>query len=276
MAKELKSLRSPRVAIQEDYLDVATYRRLKTLAPAVHVVLSKGLVERLVEAKEPAEIRSIRAAAQISGQAFEHVLRQIRPGTTELEISAEISFLHKRLGGEADAFEPIVASGRRSSFPHARATSRKISHGDVVLLDFGCVVNGYRSDITRTVFVGKATSRMRRVYSSVLEAHHMAIEQACPFMRAKDLDAVARQHLRQAGIARHFVHSLGHGLGLQVHEGPRISPKSTDILRPGNVVTIEPGVYIPTLGGIRIEDDILITNSGSELLSHANTDLLIL
>jgi len=274
-ARSIALMRSPRVAVEAEHLDLEQYRRLRKLSPRARIFPSRGIVEGLSEIKEDREVRSIAKAATISDKTFEHILRRIRPGVTELDIASEISFLQKRFGGEGDAFEPIVAGGRRSSLPHARATRRKIANRDIVLLDFGCVVRGYRSDITRTVVVGKASANVRRIYSAVLAARNTAVENARAGLKARDLDQIARQHLAGAGLARYFIHSLGHGLGLQVHEGPKISPLSSDILKVGNVVTLEPGVYIPSLGGIRIEDDVLITNSGCKVLSHADTELQV-
>jgi Xaa-Pro aminopeptidase len=206
---------------------------------------------------------------------FGKIKRLIRPGVTELDIAAEISYLHRQLGGERDAFEPIVASGRRSALPHARATGKRIKHGDLVILDFGCSVNGYHSDITRTMVVGRASGEARRMHAAVLSASDEAIKSARAGMPAKELDRVARKEITGAGMAKYFVHALGHGLGIQVHERPRISALSKDILKAGNVVTIEPGVYIPSVGGVRIEDDVLITKSGCEVLSHTSKELFV-
>ncbi len=251
------------------------YRKLRRLVPGVRLVPVEGLVEALTEVKEDSEVRHIQAAVSISERVLGKILHRIRPGVTELDIAAEISCLHRKFGAEGDAFEPMVASGRRSALPHSRPTRNRIKNGDIVVLDLGCSMNGYHSDITRTVAVGKASQEVRRMYAAVLSASNKALENAHALLPARELDHIARRQIAAAGLARYFVHSLGHGLGIQVHEGPRISPLSHEVLKAGNVVTIEPGVYVPSLGGVRIEDDVLITESGCKPLSHARRELLI-
>jgi Xaa-Pro aminopeptidase len=234
-----------------------------------------GLIESLVSRKEPGEIKSIRKAAGISDAVFKLIVRKIRPGVRERELAAEISFLQKKFGADGDAFEPIVASGKRSALPHARPTSRAIRKGDLVLLDFGCTVDGYCSDMTRTISVGPASTRTRSLYASVLEARNLAVSLVCPGVAVRELDSRVRQHFRKAGLSRFFTHSLGHGIGLQVHERPRVSSMSNEVLAPGNVITIEPGIYIPSIGGIRIEDDVLVTTGGCQVLNNATRELLV-
>src|SRR5262249_41885296 len=186
----------------------------------------------------------------------------------EADISAEISYRQRLYGAEADAFETIVASGVRSALPHGRASAKKIRAGDMVTLDFGCVVDGYHSDLTRTVAVGRAQAELKKIYAVVREAHSRATDAAVNGMKTKDLDARAQDYTREGGYSKYFRHSLGHGLGLQIHEAPRISVMSTATLRTGNVITIEPGVYIPGLGGVRIEDDVVIRNGACEVLNR--------
>lgn len=252
----------------------AHYRTLRKLFPGVSFASTRDLVEEIMLVKDEEEIASIRRAAKISDRVFNEVRHMIRPGVRELEVAAEISYLHRRYGAEGDAFEIIVASGERSALPHARASSKHIRSGELVTLDFGCVVNGYHSDITRTICVEKASRRARQLYEAVLDAQRAAIESARAGMWARDLDAVARKRIVRAGLGTYFQHSLGHGLGLHVHERPRVSRRSTEQLKAGSVITIEPGVYIPGFGGVRIEDDVLLHDTGCELLSNAPKDFV--
>jgi Xaa-Pro aminopeptidase len=248
---------------------------LRKLFPSVAFASTSDIVEEAMLAKDEHEIGMIRRAVRISDRVFEKVLDAIRPGVNELEISAEISYLHKSLGAERDAFETIVASGERSAFPHARASQKKIRSGELVTLDFGCVVDGYNSDITRTVIVGKANMRAKRMYEAVCEAQQEAINSAKAGMWARDLDAVARKSIGRRGYGKFFNHSLGHGLGLHVHERPKVSQLSTERLRAGSVITIEPGVYIPDFGGVRIEDDVLLTANGCVVLNEATKEFIV-
>ena len=226
--------------------------------------------------KDDHEVEMIRRAVGISDKVFDDVLKVIRVGVRELEVAAEISYLHKSLGAERDAFETIVASGERSALPHARATEKKIKAGELLTLDFGCVVNGYNSDITRTIAIGKTSIRAKRMYDVVREAQQEAIESAKGGIWAKDLDAVARKRIERLGYGKYFNHSLGHGLGLHVHERPKVSQLSKERLRSGSVITIEPGVYLPKFGGVRIEDDVLLTESGCVVLNKATKEFIVI
>lgn len=264
------------VGFESEVVTYAQYRILKKLFPGVSLIPTKGIVEGIALVKEKEEVEHIRAAIRISDRVFEGVLRSIRAGVSELDVAAEIPYLHRKYGAEKDAFEPIVASGERGSLPHARATTKRIRNGELVTLDFGCTVCGYNSDITRTVAVGKVSQKARRIYDVVLGAQLDAIESAKGDMSAKDLDGVARKRITKEGYGKYFIHSLGHGLGLQVHERPRVSFLSTERLLRGSVITVEPGVYIPGFGGVRIEDDVLLTARGCEVLSSAPKEFMII
>ena len=263
------------VGFESHVLTYTQYRTLKKLVGGVLFVSTRDLVENIALVKDAKEIESIRSAVQISDRVFDEVLRSIKPGVAELEVAAEIAYLHKKYGAEKDAFEPIVASGERGSLPHARASSRKIKNRELVTLDFGCTVNGYNSDITRTVAVGGASIHARKIYSVVLDAQLESIGGAKPGTPARDLDAIARNRIAKEGYGKYFIHSLGHGLGLQVHERPRVSALSNERLVAGSVITIEPGVYIPHVGGVRIEDDVLLTPGGCEVLNTATKEFMI-
>ena len=264
-----------KVGFESHYVSYAQYRTIKKLCPSVSFVPTMDLVERLALLKDVGEIASIQKAVDISDKVFGEVLSMIKPGMEERTVAAEISYLHKHFGAEGDSFETIVASGSRGSLPHARASSKRIQKGEMVTLDFGCVVNGYNSDITRTLAVGRASRRAREIHRVVLDAQTCAIDAARGGMSARELDAVARTQISRAGFGKYFIHSLGHGLGLHVHERPRISSLSKEHLQAGNVITIEPGVYIPNFGGVRIEDDILLTETGCRVLNSAPKELLI-
>jgi Xaa-Pro aminopeptidase len=265
-----------RVGIQEQYLPVGELNKLKKLFRTAKFVPTAGLVESLAAVKDDDEIAKIRAAVKLTDEVFDEVLAFIKPGVKELDIAAEVSYRHRLKGAEADAFEPIVASGVRGALPHARATRKTIRKGEMVTLDMGCRLNGYHSDLTRTVAVGKPPAELRRVYGIVREAQQRAVDAAAGGLSARALDAVARSFIRRHGYGTYFNHSLGHGLGLQVHEAPRLSKLSKETLASGNVVTIEPGIYIPNLGGVRIEDDVVIRNGTADVLNRAPKELLIL
>lgn len=264
-----------RVGFEAQYITYAQYRMLRKLFPGVSFASTRELVEEVMVVKDEEEIENIRQAARISDRVFDEVLDIIRPGIPELEIAAEISYLHKTMGAERDAFDTIVASGARSALPHARASQKCIRNGELVTLDFGCVVNGYNSDISRTVAVGRPSQRVRRMYEAVRAAQQEAIESARGGMLARDLDAVARKRIVRAGFGKLFHHSLGHGLGLHVHERPRVSRLSKERLMAGSVITIEPGVYVPEFGGVRIEDDVVLRENGCDVLNTAPKDLLV-
>lgn len=265
-----------RVGIEGNYLPYAEYQKLKKTFKRVRFVPQADLVESISAIKDEREIELITKAARISDKVFHQVLGLLRPGIRELEISAEISYLHKTSGAERDAFETIVASGSRGALPHGVASEKRIRKGEFVTLDFGCVYRGYCCDITRTVAIGDPGRKLRQVYQIVCDAQVHAIEAAKTGMVAKELDKVARNYITKKGFGQYFGHSLGHGIGLQIHEPPRISSQSTYKLQQGNVITIEPGIYLPGLGGVRIEDDIVVTNGKSVVLNKAPKELIIL
>ncbi len=266
---------SHKIGFESNQVTYAQYRTLRKLFPAASFASTSDIVEEVMVSKDDRELELIRRAVGISDHVFREILSMVRPGVCELDIAAEISFQHKSLGAERDAFETIVASGERSALPHARASGKKIKHGELVTLDFGCVVGGYHSDITRTIVVGKANVRIRKMYDAVREAQQEAINAAKSGMWARDLDAVARKSIVRRGFGNFFNHALGHGLGLHVHERPKVSHQSTERLRNGTVITIEPGVYIPEYGGVRIEDDVVVTDTGCVVLNEAPKDLIV-
>ena len=231
---------------------------------------TQGLVAKLRERKDADEIVKMRRAAALGCKLFEGVLTNLSAGETEAEIALAMEFEARRAGAEAMSFETIVASGKRSALPHGRASAAKLPHHGFVTLDFGVLLDGYCSDMTRTVHLGRATTREWDVYHSVLEAQQAGVSAVVPDARCGDVDEAARSVLRKAKLERWFTHSTGHGVGLEIHEGPRIAAKQEQVLKPGMVITIEPGVYLPDEFGVRIEDMVLVTEKGHEVLTKAS------
>jgi Xaa-Pro aminopeptidase len=265
-----------RVGFESESVTYSQYSLFKQAIGRVVLIPSHEFVEGLALTKDPSEIASIKRAVEITEQVLHDVLPCIRPGVRESEIAAEVSYRHRRLGADGDAFEPIVASGERSALPHAKATENRVRSGDLITIDIGCRVGGYCSDLTRTYAVGRIGREQRKVYGIVLAAQREAVDAASAGMAASALDAVARSRIAAEGYGRFFSHSLGHGLGLRIHERPRISRLSGDQLETGSVVTIEPGIYLPERFGVRIEDDIVLTSTGCTVLTGAPKELRIL
>jgi Xaa-Pro aminopeptidase len=226
-----------------------------------------SLVSRLREVKDSNEIAKLRAAAVLGCELFDGLLTYMEPGLRETEVSATLEFAARLGGAEGMSFETIVASGARSALPHGRATKAKLPRRGFVTLDFGVILDGYLSDMTRTVHMGKAMPGERDVYDSVLEAQEAAVASVAPGVTAGEVDEAARSVLRRVKLDQYFSHSTGHGVGLEIHEGPRLAAKQKQVLEQGMVITIEPGVYIPGRFGLRIEDMVLVTAKGGEVLT---------
>ncbi|KGR74625.1 M24 family metallopeptidase [Ureibacillus sinduriensis] len=263
------------LGFEKDTLTYSMYETYKSLVSAELVPIS-GLIEKIRLIKTEQEINIIKVACEIGDNAFSHILEFIKPGLTELEVSNELEFFMRRLGATESSFDIIVASGLRSALPHGVATDKVIEKGDFVTLDFGALYNGYISDITRTIAVGQPSEKLVDMYNAVLESQLLALEKVGPGMTGIEADRFARDYLASKGYGEAFGHSTGHGIGLEVHEGPALSSRSSSVLEPNMVVTIEPGVYLPGIGGVRIEDDILITETGNEKLTHSTKELIIL
>lgn len=225
------------------------------------------LVAKLRQVKDLDEIAKIRKAAALGCRLFDEMLGYLRPGLTEIEVAATLEHHARVAGAEAMSFETIVASGERSALPHGRASWEKLPRRGFVTLDFGVVLDGYMSDMTRTVHIGRAKPEERDVYDAVLEAQEAAVLAVASGVTAGEVDEAARSVLRRAGLDRWFTHSTGHGVGLEIHEGPRLAAKQMQALEPGMVITIEPGVYMPGRFGLRIEDMVLVTEKGHEILT---------
>ena len=259
-----------RVAFSPSQVTVAQRSALEDAAgPRVRWVSGGDAVERLRAVKDAQELAIMRQAAQLISVVMADVIPAIKPGITELQLAAEIEYRMKQRGASGPSFETIVASGPRSAWPHARPSSKLLRKNELVVLDQGVILRGYCSDMTRTVFLGRATARVRRMYRAVLEAQLAAKRVIRPGVTAGKVDSAARRTLRFFALAPFFTHGTGHGLGLEVHEMPRLGRGESTQLEEGMVVTVEPGVYIRGLGGIRIEDDVVVTSRGAEDLTTA-------
>jgi Xaa-Pro aminopeptidase len=258
-----------RLGFEKSRIGFETYEFLKSKLP-VRCSLEPlaGLVEELRMVKSEQEIALIRRSVDVNSKAFEEALRTIRPGRTrEAELAAEIDYRIRKLGAERTAFETIVASGPRSALPHAQPSQRITGENELLLIDMGATLEGYASDMTRVVFLGRPSSRIKRLYNAVLEAQKAAIDAVRPGVTASHVDRQARQSLKARKLDKAFVHSTGHGLGLEIHEPPRLGKNEKTRLREGMAITIEPGAYLEGFGGIRIEDTVVVTRNGCEVLT---------
>lgn len=256
--------------------DLITFQQYQALGQNLELVDIAGEIEKIRMIKEPFEIEIIQQAADIADQAYEHIQTFIKAGKTELEVSNELEMFMRQLGASGSSFDTIVASGVRGALPHGVASSKVIEQGDMITLDYGAIYNGYISDITRTLAVGEPLPEMRKIYDIVLDAQVTALNTIKPGMTGREADQIARDIIADAGYGEAFGHSLGHGIGLEVHEGPGLSVASDIQLVPDMCVTLEPGIYVENLGGVRIEDDVLVTESGLKRFTHASKDLIIL
>ena len=264
-----------RLAVSPSHLSLAAWKVIKKAAGKnIGWVGVDGIVDQLRAVKDSFEIDRMRDAARLGSEVMDETIRLIRPGVTELDIAAEIVYRMRRKGASAESFEAIVAAGPRSALPHARPTARRIGKNELVVLDLGAILRHYCSDLSRTVHVGCAPARVRRWYEAVLEAQGAARDAVKHGVSAGEVDAAARNVLQRKGLGRYFVHSTGHGVGLEIHEGPRIARDQTKKLEAGNVVTLEPGVYVEGVGGIRIEDEALVTRHGAEILTTPPREFL--
>lgn len=235
---------------------------------------TSGLLEVLREEKDASELAAIRTAIGIAERAFDRLLPQLRPGMRETQIAGLLEFALRDEGSEGFPFETIVAAGARAALPHARASGATVQRGDLLLIDYGAIAHGYCADITRTVVLGTASAQQREVYAVVQEANQLASAAVRPGMSGADADATARDYIAGCGYGGHFGHSLGHGIGLEVHEAPRLAKTSDADLPVGAVVTIEPGIYLPGWGGVRIEDDVWLSAEGPVVLTSLRRDLV--
>lgn len=275
VAQQVERLGIKRLGFEQDHVVFGMYKQYEQ-ALKTEIVPLTGVVEKLRLIKTDSEIKILKEAADIADAAFKHILDFIQPGRTELEVSNELEFFMRNAGAQSSSFDIIVASGKRSALPHGVATNKLIEKGDFVTMDYGALHKGYVSDITRTVSVGEPSEQLKEIYQITLDAQLLAMEKIRPGLTGKEADAIARDYITSKGYGEYFGHSLGHGIGLEVHEGPGLSSRSTVTLLENMVVTVEPGIYLPGIGGVRIEDDTLLTENGNETLTHSAKDLIIL
>jgi len=270
LAEACSALKARRIGFEENVLSFAQYKKIrKALGKKARLVPAVGIVEDLRRIKDKQELQDMRKAIRITIRALKFIKAFIKPGRTELEIVAELERFIRRQGATGAAFDIIVASGLNSSYPHHASGGRKIRKNEPVLVDIGVDNNGYKSDLTRVFFLGKINVLAQKISEIVLEAQKRAIYSIKAGIRASEVDAASRKYIASAGFGKFFGHSLGHGVGLEVHEKPRLSSKDNSVLMPGEVFTIEPAIYLPAKFGIRIEDMVLVTNKGCEVLSGA-------
>jgi len=267
IGKVVRSAKVGRLAIEGDSMSVSTRDQIAAKFPKLMIRATSGLVEKLRQVKDKFEIAQMRKAIWYAEKAFGVLRATIRPEKTEKEVSDELEYQVRLFGAQGTAFPTIVAVGPRAALPHALASNRPIGSSDFVLVDWGANGGLYNSDLTRVLVTGRISPKLERMYRVVLRAQREAIRAVKPGAVAHDVDAVARRAIAEAGFGRYFGHGLGHGLGLAVHEAPRLGVNSQVVLKPGMVVTVEPGIYLPGWGGVRIEDDVLVTRTGHEVLS---------
>ncbi len=271
----LKDSHSKRVGFDPSQVTVGQLQSLRKAAgPGVRWILALGKVESLRMRKDAAELAQMRQAAILAGELVQQAIRLLKPGIRELEVGAEIEYQMRKKGASGPAFETIVAFGKRAALPHARPTAKRLRKNELVVLDLGVILGHYCSDITRTVYLGRAPKHIRTWYQAVLEAQTAAIAAVKSGAACGDVDRAARQVLAGYRLDHLFVHSTGHGLGLEVHEDPRVARGQKKRLEPGNVITIEPGVYSAGIGGIRIEDDVAVHADHTEVLTRSPRDLI--
>lgn len=260
----------------EDEVSVAYYTAMQSIFEDVHLVPTKDVVMQLRMIKDEQEIATIQRACQISDQAFLDALDFIKPGKTELEVANFLDFRMREMGSEAVSFDTIAASGYRSAMPHGRASNKVIEAGDALTLDFGCIYDHYVSDMTRTIYIGSVSDEEAEIYHTVLEANQALIAAAKAGMEYREFDGVPRRVIETAGYGPYFTHGIGHGMGLDVHEIPYFSQAATATIQSGMVLTDEPGIYLEGKYGVRIEDDLLITETGCKILTLAPKELIVI
>ncbi len=254
----------------DKYKDYSSKFEVRELIPL------KNIIESIRMIKDSGELKLIKKAVEIADGAFLNILPLIKPGILEVEIAAEIEYYMKKQGAQGSSFQTIVASGARSAMPHGVASNKELKNGDVVIMDYGAIYQGYCSDITRTIFLGKPDEKMTKIYDIVLRAQQEALNGAHKGLKGREIDSIAREIINNSGYEKNFGHGLGHGVGLEIHEEPRFAPSDENIMENGMVVTVEPGIYIEGYGGVRIEDMIVIKDDQPEILTQASKELIVL
>lgn len=271
----LGEIKADSLGIEENNITYSFYKELKKMISA-KIVCLEGCIEKLRKIKDIYEIRNIRTAAEIADSAFNYIIEKIRPEMTEKEIATELEFHMKKNGADGLSFDMIVASGERSSLPHGVASDRIVRPGDFITLDYGCIINGYCSDMTRTVAVSYVSREQHEIYDLVRKAQEKALESIKPGKKCSEIDKTARDIISDSGYGKQFGHGLGHGVGLEIHEAPVMNALSEDVLLENMVVTVEPGIYLSDCFGVRIEDLIVVSDYGIINLTSSSKELLIL
>ena len=275
LARRGSRTKSLSIGIEAEHLTVADRRRLVALLPKrLRLREVPPLIEHARMTKDSDELVLIRKAVTTGARLFDIALKAIRPEGREVDVAAKMEYAAREAGAEGMSFETIIASGVRSALPHGRASEARIATGGFVVCDFGVILHGYCSDRTRTVYVGSATEEARRIYGAVLEAQLAAIDAVQPGVSVGSVDQAARKVLQKNGLAKYFTHSTGHGVGLEIHEAPRVAKGQPELLRPGMVITVEPGVYLPGKWGVRIEDMVAVTEHGCEVLDPTQKEFI--
>ncbi len=264
-----------RVGIEADYVSVAARDRLKAaLGSKARLVPTSMFVDRLRMVKDADETHLMREAAALGDSLFATILQTARVGVPEIEVAAALEFEAKKNGAQEMSFGTIIASGTRSALPHGRASQAPIQSNSFVVCDFGVILTGCCSDMTRTIFMGRPSVEAKRIYGAVLESQLAGVAAVRPGIKAAEIDQAARKSLKKSGLAKYFTHSTGHGVGLEIHEAPRLAASSQEVLQPGMIITVEPGVYIAGKWGVRIEDMVLVTETGHEVLTQISKELI--
>ena len=265
-----------KIGIESEYVSMNLYNSLSMLMSTIKWEAVSGIIEKIAAIKDRLEIESLKTAIEITDHVFTQIIPELKVGAQENHIAAKISYLFKMNGAEGDSYEPIIASGYLGALPHARPSDKKFEKGDFVVMDFGALYNGYHADMTRTVVIGEATNKHEEIYSIVLKSQLAGIKAAKAGISGADLDKICRNVIADSGYGNQFIHSTGHGIGLEVHTYPRISSFNKKPLLENYVITIEPGIYIPNWGGVRIEDDCLIQKSNCVPLNQSTKEMLVL
>jgi len=264
-----------RVAFDAEKLPVSFFNSLLDALPEIQFIPLADQLDQLRAVKTAEEIDSVTLAAAIASSAFEELLSLVKPGVSERKLALELEILMKTRGADEKAFDFIVASGERGALPHGRPTGRLLRAGEMVIIDFGACLGGYNSDETVTVAVGEPDGRLLEAYEVVKKAHDLAISAVRPGIECRMLDAIAREHIESCGFGEFFGHGLGHGVGLEIHEKPTLSFRSNQTVEEGMIITVEPGIYLPGLGGVRIEDLVQVTSAGCTVLSKVSKELIV-
>lgn len=274
--EQLERLNVKTLGFEQDFVTFSIFKQFEEKFNGVELLALSQVVEKLRLVKDEEELKLVKKAAEIADNAFSYLLTVIMPGMREVEVAIALEYKMRELGADGASFDTIVASGYRSALPHGIASDKVIENGDLVTIDFGAVYKGYVSDVTRTIVMGEPSDKQKEIYNIVLEAQLNGVNNIKPGLTGKEADALTRDLINNHGYAEHFGHGTGHGIGMDVHEGPTLSPRGEVVLSPGMIVTVEPGIYIPDFGGVRIEDDVVITQDGGEVITKTTKELIII